>query len=311
MSFLQMPVPPARRLLLTSAAALMLVLPAAAQTPAPSAPGAAAPAVTTPGAAAPTAPAAQDDPVVARVNDKVLRRSDVVAAQKQLPAQVQQMPLDTIYPLLLDQMVNSLLIADAGRAIHLDQDADVKHRLARIEDRLIQEAYLAKQVEGELNDEKLRTRYQQFVKDNPPKEEVSARHILLEKEEQAKAVIAELDKGADFVKLAKEKSTGPSSDTGGDLGFFSREDMVPEFSEVAFSLQKGEYTKTPVKTQFGWHIIRVEDRRTAAPPSFEDAREELTSQISRDVINDKVKDLRQKAKVETFSLDGGALPPKN
>jgi peptidyl-prolyl cis-trans isomerase C len=258
--------------------------------------------------AAETAAPAAGDPVVARVNGKELHRSDVEAAQKSMGPQVQQMPLETIYPMLLDQMVNGMLVTDAGRKEKLDQDPEVKQRLARLEDRLVQEAYIKKVVEKETSEDKLKERYQQYLKDNPPKEEVSARHILVEKEDQAKAIIKELDKGADFAKLAKEKSTDPAAAQGGDLGFFSREEMVPEFSDAAFKLKKGEYTKEPVKSQFGWHVIKVEDRRTSAPPSFEDAREELQTALAREIISDTVGKLRKDAKVETFAIDGSPTP---
>jgi peptidyl-prolyl cis-trans isomerase C len=260
-----------------------------------------------PSAFAQTAPA--DDPVVARVNGKELHRSDVEAAQKSLPAQAQQMPMEQLYPLLLDQMVNGMIVADAGRKDKLDQDPALKKRLARYEDRLVQEAYLNKMVEAAATTDKLQERYQQYVKDNPPKEEVSARHILVDKEDEAKAIIKDLDKGGDFAELAKKHSKDPGAKNGGDLGFFSAGEMVPEFSEAAFKLKKGEYTKTPVKTQFGWHIIKVEDRRMAAPPSFDETKDELQNQMARDVITQRIAELRKDAKVETFAIDGSPMPP--
>jgi len=262
-------------------------------------------------AMAQTAPAPQDDPVVARVNGAELHRSDVLAAQKSLPAQMQQLPIEQIYTPLLDQLVTGTLISEAGRQDHLADDPEVKRRLARLEDRVIQEVWVSRIVEKAATDEVLHQRYEQFVKDHPRKEEVSARHILVEKEDDAKAIIAALDKGADFATLAKEKSTDPAKDNGGDLGFFSREDMVPEFADAAFKLQKGEYTKTPVHSQFGWHVIKVEDRRTAAPPSFEDSKQQLTNELAREVIGAKIKDLRSGAKIEMFALDGSPLPAKN
>jgi peptidyl-prolyl cis-trans isomerase C len=250
------------------------------------------------------------DPVVARVNGKELHRSDVESAQKSLPAQVQQMPIEQIYPLLLDQMVNGMVVAEAGRKEKLDQDPEVKRRLAHYEDQLIQQAYIHREVEKASSEDKLKARYADYVKNYKPKEEVSARHILVAKEDEAKAVIKELDKGADFAELAKKHSTDPAGQNGGELGFFSRDDMVPEFSEAAFKLKKGEYTKEPVKTQFGWHVIKVEDRRTTSAPSFDEAKEELQDQITRDVVTSKVSELRKNAKVETFALDGSPLPAK-
>ena len=255
------------------------------------------------------AASAADDPVVARINGQELHRSDVEAAQRGLPQQIQQMPLESIYPMLLDQMVNGKLLSDAGRQEKLDQDPEVKKQLARVEDRVLQQAYIGKEVEKAATDDKLKAKYEQYVKDNPPKEEVNARHILVEKEADAKAIIADLNKGADFADLAKKKSTDPAAQNGGDLGWFSREEMVPEFSDAAFKLKKGEYTKEPVKTQFGYHVIKVEDRRMGQPPSFDEAKEELTSSIAREVINDKIKSLRDQAKVETFALDGSPMPP--
>jgi peptidyl-prolyl cis-trans isomerase C len=254
------------------------------------------------------APAASDDPVVARIDGQELHRSDVEAAQRGLPQQIQQMPLETIYPMLLDQMVNGKLLSDAGRKEKLDQDPEVKKQLARVEDRVIQQAYIGKEVEKAATDDRLKAKYEQYVKDNPPKEEVNARHILVEKESDAKEIIAELNKGADFEKLAKEKSTDPAAQNGGDLGWFSRDEMVPEFSDAAFKLKKGEYTKEPVKTKFGYHVIKLEDRRMGQPPSFEEAKDELTNAIARDVITDRIKTLRQQAKVETFALDGSPMP---
>jgi peptidyl-prolyl cis-trans isomerase C len=261
-------------------------------------------------ASAQTTPAT-GDPVVARVNGVELHRSDVLTAQKSLPAQMQQMPIEQIYAPLLDQLVTGALITAAGREAKLADDPEVKKRTARAQDRAIQEVYVNGVVEKAATDEALHKRYEQYVKDHPPKEEVSARHILLEKEDQAKAVIAELNKGADFATLAKEKSTDPGKDSGGDLGYFSRTDMVPEFADAAFKLKKGEYTKEPVHSQFGWHVIKLEDRRNAAPPSFDESKDEMTNDIAREVIGDKIKELRGSAKIETFALDGSPLPAKN
>ncbi|MBX6367012.1 MAG: peptidylprolyl isomerase [Rhodospirillales bacterium] len=245
-----------------------------------------------------------DDPVVARVNGKELKRSDVEAMHKLLPPQVQQLPLETVYPMLVDQMVSQMLITEAAKKEKLDQDPELKKRLARYEERLMQEAWLQREVEKAAGEEQLKSRYEQYLKEHPAKEEVSARHILVDKEEDAKAIVTELDKGADFATLAKQRSKDPAAATGGDLGFFSQDEMVPEFAEAAFKLKKGEYTKTPVKTQFGWHVIKVEDRRAGAQPSFEESRDQLADEIAREVIQQKVAELRQSASVETFNLDG-------
>ena len=247
--------------------------------------------------------------VVARVDGTELHLSDVEAAQQSLPAQVQKMPLAQIYPMLLDRLVDGMLITEAGRKEHLEQDPELQRRLKRYEDRLIQEAYLSRAIKAAETEDQLKARYQTFAKEKAGREEVHARHILVKTEAEAKAVIAELDKGADFAELAKKHSTDPGGSSGGDLGYFGHDDMVKEFADAAFALPAGQYTKTPVKTEFGWHVIKVEDHRVSTPPSFEEARQEVTQLVAHDAVDTKLKELRGAAKIETFGLDGKPLPP--
>jgi len=260
----------------------------------------------------PGAPAAQalppDDTVVARVDGTELRLSDVEAAQKNLPPQAQKLPLEQIYPMLLDRLVDGMLITEAGRKEHLDRDPEVQDRLKHYEDRLVQEAYINRAIKAAETEDALKARYQSFVKEKPGREEVHARHILVATEAEAKSVIGELDKGADFAALAKKYSKDPGAESGGDLGYFGHDDMVKEFADAAFALSPGQYTKTPVKTEFGWHVIKVEDRRTGKPPSFEEAREQLSRDIAHEIIDAKLHDLRGAAKIEEFGLDGKPLP---
>lgn len=260
----------------------------------------------------PDTPAAQalppGDPVVARVDGTELRLSDVEAAQQNLPPQAQKLPLEQIYPILLERLVDGMLITEAGRKEHLDRDPEVQDRLKRYEDRLIQEAYVNRAVKQAATEDRLRTRYQTFLKEKPAHEEVHASHILLPTEAEAKSVIAELDKGADFAALAKKYSTDPAAASGGDLGYFGHDDMVKEFADAAFALSAGQYSKTPVKTEFGWHVIKVEDRRVGKPPSFEEAREQLSRDLAHEIIDAKLQDLRGAAEIEEFGLDGKPLP---
>jgi peptidyl-prolyl cis-trans isomerase C len=247
-----------------------------------------------------------DDPVVARVNGKELRRSDVAAMQKSLPPQAREMPIEMIFPILVEQMVSQQLITEAARKEKLGDDPELKAKVARYEERLVQEAWLSREVEKAASEDKLKEKYEEFVKENPPKEEVSARHILVEKEDDAKAIIRELEKGGDFAKIAKEKSKDPAGATGGDLGFFSREEMVPEFSEQAFKMKKGEITKTPVKTQFGWHVIKVEEKRSRKAPDFEQVKAQIEQYVTRKAQADYVAKLRAEAKVERMDQPADA-----
>jgi peptidyl-prolyl cis-trans isomerase C len=271
---------------------LLVVTSAAAQTPAPAT------------GAAP-AGAAQQDPVVARVNGTELHRSEVLAARQMLPAQVQQIPFDQVYPQLLDSLVTNLLAAQAGRKQKLADDPEVKKRLQWAQDQIIEEVYLGRYIRSAMTDDRIKARYDQFVKDQKPQDQVNAKHILVKTEDEAKAVIADLKGGGDFAAIAKEKSNDPGTKaTGGDLGWFTKDEMVPEFAEAAFKLQKGQYTDTPVKTQFGYHVIMLSDRRTAPPPTMEEARPQVVALLQRELIEQKVKELRTSAKIETFNLDG-------
>jgi peptidyl-prolyl cis-trans isomerase C len=248
------------------------------------------------------------NPVVARVDGTDLHLSDVEAMQQSLPQQAQKLPLKQIYPILLDRLVDGALVTEAGRKEHLDQDPAVQRRLKLLEDRLIQQAYVEQLIKAESEDQ-LKARYQKFLAEKPAREEVHARHILVKTEAEAKSIIAQLDKGADFATLAKKNSTDPGAASGGDLGYFGRDDMVPAFAAAAFALPVGKYTETPVKTEFGWHVILVEDHRVKKPPSFAEAREQVSQLLARDIIQAKLKELRGAAKVETFGLDGKPLPP--
>ena len=211
--------------------------------------------------AAPPAAAAKD-PVVARVDGQAILQSDVIAVQRSLPEQYQQVPIEVLYPAILDRLVNTKMVANAGRKDKLQNDDEVKRRVAAYEEQVIQQIYINRKVSDKVSDAALRDRYTKFIKENPGKEEVSARHILVKTEAEAKQIIADLKKGGDFVAIAKAKTQDPSGKTnGGDLGFFGRGEMVPEFAEAAFALRDGQITDNPVKTQFGFHVIKVEAHR--------------------------------------------------
>jgi peptidyl-prolyl cis-trans isomerase C len=250
------------------------------------------------------APTPAADPTIARVDKTEIHRSDLAAALATMPPQVQQMQMSQIYPLLVDRMVDIKLIAAAGRAAGLANDPAVKRKVADAEDRAIQDSYVDSKVKAQITDDAVRSKYQQELKDNPPEEEVHARHILVASEADAKAIIAQLQKGADFAALAKSKSTDGSAKEGGDLGFFTHDDMVAEFADAAFAMKPGEISKQPVKTQFGYHVIKVEERRTQPTPSFDESKDEISGELQQELMAAMVKDLRAKAKVERFDIDG-------
>lgn len=250
----------------------------------------------------------QGNPVVARVDGVELHLADLEQAQQALPPEAQKLPLAQIYPALLERLIDGELVIEAGRKQRLDQDPEVQRRLKLLEDRLIQQAYVERIIKGAETEDQLKARYQKFVANQAAREEVHARQILVKTEAEAQSIIDQLNKGGDFAALAKKYSTDPAAASGGDLGYFGRDDMVPGFAAAAFALKPGQYTKTPVKTEFGWHVILVEDRRTKQPPSFDEAREEVGHLLARDIIQAKLKELRGDAKIEAFGLDGKPLP---
>lgn len=259
--------------------------------------------------AAPT-PAA--DPVVARVNGEELRRSDVTRMVAQLPPQVQQMPIEMIYPAVIDQLVSGKLVAAAGYKAKLADSAEVKDEIKRAEERAVQRAFIQKEMKTRITPKALDEAYQAYLKQNPPQDEVKAAHILVEKEDEAKAIIAELAKGGDFAKLAKEKSKDSvAAQQGGDLGYFTKDAMVEPFAVAAFAMAKGEVSKEPVKTQFGFHIIKVEDKRTQPAPTLDEVKPQLEQTLSKDLVTALVEELRGAAKVETFQIDGSPMPKED
>ena len=238
------------------------------------------------------------DFVVATVNDISIMESDISGFYNTLPPQYKQVPYAQIRGQLVERMVEQTLVADAARKQGLHKEPDVQQRIKAIQRSLLNEAYLSRIMKAELSDAKIRDAYQRSIALQPKREEVRARHILVKTKAEADAIIAQLKKGADFIKLAKEKSTGPSGKNGGDLGFFADGQMVPPFSKAAFALDEGQITETPVKTQFGYHVIKVEDRRVAGQANYEKASAKIRASMQDKIFGEIMNGLRAKAKID-------------
>lgn len=226
---------------------------------------------------------AQDasDPVVAKVGSAEVRQSEIDLAIAGLDPQLANLPPEQKQVAALSAIIDvKLLAADASKE-GLENDATFKQRVAFLTERELHNAYFKKHVVDAITPEEVKARYEKEIAAIEPQEEVRARHILVKTEQEARDVIAALDGGKDFAELAKEKSTDAASE-GGDLGYFSKGRMVPEFETVAFALEKGAYTKEPVKSQFGYHVILVEDKRTQAPPPIEQVEPQVRQLIMRD-----------------------------
>jgi peptidyl-prolyl cis-trans isomerase C len=171
-------------------------------------------------------------------------------------------------------------------------------------DRLIAGAYMQKVVDETVTDEAIKAEYEKRKAEFVPAKEVHARHILVKTEDEAKDIIKELDGGADFVELAKTKSTGPSGPQGGDLGFFTKERMVPPFAEAAFAMEPGSVSKEPVKTDFGWHVIKVEEVRDTTFPALSEVEDDIKSELANKSVGDRIESLKEKAEIALFTPDG-------
>jgi peptidyl-prolyl cis-trans isomerase C len=262
---------------------------------------------TPPPVAAPSA-AATDNPVLVRVDGEEIRRSDLQAAITELPPELRAAPENVLSPLVIDQLITQKALVAAARTQKLQDQPEVQARIRRAEEQELQQALLRQELAPRLTDEALRARYARDVAGKAGEEEVHARHILVASEADAKKVEAEVRKpGADFAAIARTRSTGPGSDQGGDLGFFKKADMVPEFAEAAFAMKPGEISQ-PVRSPFGWHVIKVEERRTAEAPSFDDSLETLRQAAFDETVQDTVNRVRTTAKVERFNEDGSPRP---
>jgi peptidyl-prolyl cis-trans isomerase C len=261
--------------------------------------------------AAGPAPAAGEDPVVAIVDGSPIHRTEVEAAKRNLPEQFRQMPLEVIYSVLLDRVIDFRLLANEAERQDVASDPGVEAALEQARRDVLRDAFVRQKIDEGTTDAKLHERYEQLKQSADfKKEEVHASHILLKSEDEAKAVIQELAAGADFATVAKQKSVGPSASNGGDLGYFTREQMVPEFAAAAFALEVGQVSSEPVQTQFGWHVIKVLDRRTTEP-TFAESEPRLRQDLAREIVTALVTDLRGGAAIERFNLDGTPMqqPP--
>src|ERR1700730_5670998 len=252
-----------------------------------------------------TVRAEEANPVLAKVNGAEIRQSDVALAEEELGPSLAQMDPATKKDSVLSFLIDMKIVAKAAEAKKIEDRDDFKARLAFARSRLLMDNLLAVEGKAATTDDAMKKVYEDASKQIAGEQEVHARHILVETEDEAKAIEEELKKGADFAELAKKKSKDPGASDGGDLGFFTKDQMVPEFSNVAFTLEPGKISD-PVKSQFGWHIIKVEEKRNRKPPDFAQVKPQIDSYITRKAQADTVTKLRAEAKVERMDKPDGA-----
>lgn len=262
---------------------------------------------------------AEDDPVVAKVNGTEIHQSDLAVAEQEA-GQLPPMSADAKKDYLVQFMADMILVSKAAEEKKIGDNADFKRRADFARKKLLMSDLLQQVGKVAVTDEAMHKVYDEAVKQMGQEKEVHARHILIrvtpgdEKasqaaEEKIKAVIARLKKGEDFATVAKEVTEDPSGKAnGGDLGYFTKDQMVPEFAEVAFKLEKGQISE-PVKTQFGWHVIKVEDTRMKQPPKFDEVKPQIEQYVVRKAQADLVTKLRADAKIEKFYKTEDATKP--
>jgi peptidyl-prolyl cis-trans isomerase C len=268
-----------------------------AQTPAPATPS-------------PAAPAPAPNTVVARVDGAEITEGDLAVAAEDPALQIPGVAEAQKRDLLIGYLVDLKIGARAAEGAKVGEGAEFARKLAYARDKALLDAYLDQESKKAVTPEAARKLYDETVKTITPETEVRARHILVENEEDSNKAHQRVKGGEDFAKVAAELSKDPGSKAeGGDLGFFSKERMVEPFAEAAFKMDPGQVSD-PVKTQFGWHVIKVEEKRNKPVPSFEETKEQIDTYLGRKAQQDLILGLRQKAKIERLDASGNLIEQK-
>lgn len=252
---------------------------------------------------APTFAKEDKDKIVATINGVEITERELALAEVDLLQQFADTPQERRRAAILNALIDIKVLALEAEEAGLADDPNLKARLAFNRSRELHNNLFQEKVLNVITDEEIQARYDLEIENYPKEREIRARHILVENEDDAKSIITELDGGADFAELAKEKSTGPSGPNGGDLGYFGKGQMVPEFEAAAFELDTGAYTKEPVKTQFGWHVIYKEDDRDRPAPTLDQVKDQVRQIIAREKYFALTQDARKKFPIEVLDED--------
>ena len=244
------------------------------------------------------------DPVVAEIGGEKVLRSEVFNYISTLPEQIRQMPLQTLFPLALDQVLNNKIIGMKADQAKMETDPEVTKLLETAKGQIVRNVYVERELNKAISQKDLLKAYEKMLEGFERVEEVHARHILVADEAKAREIIAKLDGGAKFEDLTKESSDAPTAQNGGDLGFFAKAEMVPEFAEAAFKIAPGSYSKDPVKTQFGWHVVKVEEKRQRPEPQFEAVKPQLEAQVRREQLNRMLEKWQKDASIKKYDING-------
>jgi peptidyl-prolyl cis-trans isomerase C len=247
------------------------------------------------------------DPIVANIDGHPIYLSELGEASRTLPENLRSLPFDTLYPVLLDRMIDHEALVMMARQHGLENKPAVRQQIQAATERILEGAWLAVDAEPKVTEQAIRDHYNRLFANRPATEEVHARHILVTTKAEAETVLKELQNGADFATLASKVSNDPDAAKGGDLGFFRREQVWPSFADMAFSLQPGQIGPEPIHNEFGWHIVKVEERRLVAPPSYADVHDQIRTELMAEAVRQSVAKARAQVVIRKFNLDGSEM----
>jgi peptidyl-prolyl cis-trans isomerase C len=247
------------------------------------------------------------DPVVASVEGHLIYLSDLGEASKTLPENLRGLPFDTLYPVLLDRMIDHQSLVIMARRRGLEQSRQIQHEIQLATERILEGAYLSEVAASQVTEQAIQLRHDQQYANRPATEEVRARHILVTTEAEARKVLEDLKHGADFATIARVISKDPDGAKGGDLGFFRREQVWPGFADVAFTLQPGQVAPNPIRNEFGWHVVRAEERRQVAPLGYAEMHDQLRQELLAIAVQQEIEKARAQLALRRFNLDGSEL----
>ena len=238
------------------------------------------------------------DAIVAKVNGKPITEAFMKLAEDELGRDLGDLPPEVKRRALAEYLIDNTLFAEAAEAQKLGETPAFQNQLNYLKERLLRQEYFEKTLKSAVSENEAKEIYKERIGSLKPEEEVSARHILVDSEEKAKELRAKIVAGADFAEVAKESSSDRGTkDQGGSLRYFGQGQMVPEFDTAVFKMKKGEISE-PVKTNFGWHIIKLDDRRRKEPPSFEAVKDTIMNSLAMRKVQEKAAELRQKATLD-------------
>jgi peptidyl-prolyl cis-trans isomerase C len=248
------------------------------------------------------ATAAEPGATVAKVNGQEITNGELKFAEAEIGSELAGVPAESRRRVLVEYLVEAHLMAQAAEKAQLATGADFEARMKYYRMRALRDAFFESKVRDDVGEPQAKALYEERVKAIPAQQEVRARHILVKTEDEAKKIGKELAGGADFAESAKKYSQDSGSEGGGDLGYFSRGQMVKPFEEAAFALEKGKVSN-PVQSEFGWHLIKVEDKRDRQPPAFEEVRDQITASLIQQKLQSTVQEMRESAKIEIVDPD--------